>query len=242
MPSGILRRNFLAFIALMLVAHMPSGAGAEDDESSDGGDGGVKSTDPYAGAASMDTTLSVSITSVSWEVKKEGDKMVDHLSGMGTSSGDVDHCAYAIVLHYDDDSVTHEEFKPGPIEEEYEDYGSTYFGGKDSPDDWSSWKLDIRLEYEYRESQGEGGDGDAVKITEVVVYIRAYGNASDEGSFHQASISKGVSVDGEELATADEKEEEDDDDDGVIPGFGSALLLISMGIVGVVMILARRRR
>jgi hypothetical protein len=260
MLAQIMKWLSVSFIAFMLVAHVPSGVGAEDEEPSDGEggeengaadretvgvdgeDGGELVTDPYASTESTDTAVSVTVTSMSWEMKKEGDKMVDQRLSEGTTTGDVDHCAYAVVLYYDDGSVTYEDFVAGPVEEDYEGYGSFYFGGKDDKDDWSSWKLEYNVEYDYRESEEEDGEEDDVGIEELVFYVRAFGNASDENTFFQTSISKSVSADGDSLKTVDEKEEDDEDDDEGIPGFGAALLLVALGAIGAVMILVRRKR
>lgn len=212
--------------------------GAEPGDGEAGGDGddtgdvvGDEVKDDYADATPTDTSVTVTVNSFEWDYEETADMMSTRISAEGKTTGDVDHCSYAIATYFDDGTVETSDFVAGPIEFDFMGV-EFFFGGKETNDDWSSWKLEMNSETNITDDVEENETDDGPEPVKIILYVRAYSDDT-EGMWNQDSETKS-------LKGGDE--EEDDDDDGAIPGFGGVLLLGAMGLLGVAMIMARRRR
>jgi hypothetical protein len=203
-----------------------------------------------------DTSISVSIDEIEYSLDKGESNFELEQKTKGTTSGEVHHCSITYVEYYDDGTYETDEWQVGPdIQERFSLFGMTieyYFKGTGSggKNDWSQWELYAyakapNSEYDEYIGEDEGaGDGDERTLTEAYVVVRAYSDASEtkwnQESKELTDLYEKV-IEGEDFSGTLSLVSDDNGDDKKTPGFEIYLVFASVSILGLMMIIRRRR-
>jgi hypothetical protein len=187
-----------------------------------GGDGGVNPSTETP----TDTTIEVEITEAKFSVNEEGESYEVDVLIKGTTSG-ADHCLIMLINTYENGATDSEydweepfDMAENPTTKQFlEDMGYTDFHFKDTSDgNWKTWEYRIKGTIDASDYEDPDEDANASEPSKVNVYVRAFSDAS-ESKWNQDSKEVSVKV--------DDSKDKDDDGGGFLPGFGSALVLIS---------------
>ncbi len=166
-----------------------AGGGDDDDDDDDDQDDIVTDGDDPAEETPTDTSISVSITDISYQYEERGDTIHMEMSIKGTTGG-VDHCKLAMVTYdqhgnVDGDVIWFSEFDISESSQ-YQLPGVTTAYFKATAPDWYTWEYKIVQDVD--KSDWEDGDSNDTddEPGKVSIFVRAFGDAAEE-DWNQAS-------------------------------------------------------
>ncbi len=192
-----------------------------------------------AKATPTDTGIQVSIETVSYKYKEEGNNITYEFYIKGTTGG-ADHCQIAIVSYYKDGSIDDVEWispfnweENAYVKQEMANMGYTAWYFKATTANWNAWEFKISGRFKISSNLGEDYQDfneNSTNMKKVMVYVRAYSDPS-ETQWNQASHQ----IPGIGKSAGENK----DEGKGFLPGFEVITLLSALGVA---FVLLKRRR